>query len=510
MPNINGETFDPIMGQTVPSTSTPGDLYAVDIQNDLLLHVAPHTHTGPNNLDGYQLNADALHLTQDINLNDTNLDAARSIRFSSQSTTLSGSQDINSIYDTLGDIYANDGLGNVIRITQNGTLAVSGANQSLNPTSVTSNLTIPPVVAYNLLNVNTTSGAITIKFPVAATQSPGRFFYFNDIVNSFATHNCTISVATGSGNVIIAKGATYAGGSIALTSNGNSGIIYTDGVSKWYILFFEQFFYTNENLEFISSTIQMDGNSTLSLPFNINNPSSGTFTPQLQCEVEVVSGGQIDATVANAVIASAAGGVTSNIGGGITTSTASGIQSGAVGGIQLNAGSTDWVTFSATRTHFVATPLIPAQGSLTSGWTASTTDVIGIFGPATTSIQPLSLPVQHNGSTLQAITIYLKVSTHSGPPATFPSMQVKRRDLVSGIGSDVFLSSTNQQFTSGTWTSGLVTNFTYTTNQNNVIDTSQYLYFVELVDENGSGSASNNNYYGMLLTFGLISNNQFQ
>ena len=49
---INGEYIDLVMGMLVPNTQTPGELYAVDLYNDLILHVAPHRHTGPQNLDG--------------------------------------------------------------------------------------------------------------------------------------------------------------------------------------------------------------------------------------------------------------------------------------------------------------------------------------------------------------------------------------------------------------------------------------------------------------------------
>jgi len=257
MVNINGEVADTIMGQTVPTDSTPGPLYAEDIANNLLYHVAPHTHTGPGNLDGYQLGAESLDITSDINFNTTNLNSLRSARFTSQSSSLVGSQDLNSIYVVNGNLFYNNNDGYAVQITTNNTIIdVSNFLTSLTPVSITNPVVpfvIPSSATYNLLEISSSTNAVTITLPIASTVSNGRFYFFQDVGGVAETNNVTIQVAGGSGNLIYNSsnaGAT----SVVLADQNFGGYIYSNGSNNWHIQLFSTLTYNTETITFAGTS----------------------------------------------------------------------------------------------------------------------------------------------------------------------------------------------------------------------------------------------------------------
>lgn len=263
--NIYGEYMDSIMGMTVPTASTPGQQYANDITNALLYHVAPHTHSGANNLDGYQLDADGLALTQDIQFNNTNADALRSVRFQAQPSVLTGIQDINSIYDVSGDIWINDGNGNNIRVTENGALVPSSSSSFLNfiATSIVgagagAPVTIPTNATYNLLNVSTPTQVASIILPLIANQTSGRYYYFVDTGGNAGTNFITVYVATGSTDTFNSGGTSF-----LINNNGGYFAVYADPnttPNTWVV--FDQNVYNSEQVNFNLSTLSISRNAT--------------------------------------------------------------------------------------------------------------------------------------------------------------------------------------------------------------------------------------------------------
>jgi len=303
---INNEILDPVMGLTVPTYTTPGTLYATDITSDLLI-VASHTHTGSNNLDGNQLNADSLNITTDINLNSTNLDSARSLRLTSNTSNIGGPSDINCVYDVNGDLWFNDGFGNKIRLTQSGSISPSAAANTLEfvPVAITGSgptpFVIPTNAIYNLLNVNVSTLYSLVNLPISSNTPAGRIFYFNDVNNNASNNNITIEISNGSGDTIDYNGTAQSG--VNLTYNGASGFVYNGGSGVWYLkLFTNQAFknttlsftgstviLTNSNMGFIGSTLSLDNNSSLNLPAIITNSNPSTYTPIVQCPIEINS-----------------------------------------------------------------------------------------------------------------------------------------------------------------------------------------------------------------------------
>lgn len=136
MPNVINS---PNMSLPIPVTGIdPGPDYANNV-NASLLTLDGHNH---NSGSGVQITPNGLNINIDLPVNNNNLTLARSLRFSSQSSPLSQISDIGCLYEASADLYFNDGVGNQIRITQNG--AVAGSPGSI------ANLTSPASASYSV------------------------------------------------------------------------------------------------------------------------------------------------------------------------------------------------------------------------------------------------------------------------------------------------------------------------------------------------------------------------
>jgi hypothetical protein len=132
-------TISPNMQLPVPVVGVdPGPDWATQINNCLAL-IDSHTHvTG----QGVQITPSGLDINTDLPISGNNLTLVRSTRFQNQTSTLSGVTDLNCAYSAggAGDLYYNDGNGNIIRLTQSG--AVAGTPGSI------SNLVSPASASY--------------------------------------------------------------------------------------------------------------------------------------------------------------------------------------------------------------------------------------------------------------------------------------------------------------------------------------------------------------------------
>ena len=147
-------------------TVTLGPQWATDV-NTAFETVDAHDHTTGK---GQKITPLAININEDLSMSSNNLNAALSVRFSSQSSVLSGAADISSLYVVGGDLYYNNSNGDNIRIT-NGTAidasTVGGIGGDYGTT--------PAVVNYTSLNKTYTfdtdtnrkgaldSGAITVR-----------------------------------------------------------------------------------------------------------------------------------------------------------------------------------------------------------------------------------------------------------------------------------------------------------------------------------------------------------
>ncbi len=115
----------------------PGPDYATNVDT-CLLTIDGHNHSPGS---GVQINPPGLNINSDLTINSNNLTSLRTVRFSSQGTVLTQPTDLDCIYVVLDDLFYNDGVGNNIRITQNG--AIAGTPGSI------ANLTPPASAAYD-------------------------------------------------------------------------------------------------------------------------------------------------------------------------------------------------------------------------------------------------------------------------------------------------------------------------------------------------------------------------
>lgn len=110
----------PNMNLTVPITGEEtGPNWANDINASLTV-IDSHNHGAGS---GVQITPDGIDISSDLSFQANNAVDFRSVRFDPQAAPLSGMFDLGCLYESLVDLYYNDGNGNQIRITQSGSVA---------------------------------------------------------------------------------------------------------------------------------------------------------------------------------------------------------------------------------------------------------------------------------------------------------------------------------------------------------------------------------------------------
>lgn len=113
------EIITPNMGLTVPSAGlTSGPQFALDINNSLTI-LDQHNHTPGS---GVAITPLAIDINSDLTFAGNNATFLRTTRFSPQSTSPAGVNDKGCLYVLGVDLYYNDESGNVIRLTQSGSI----------------------------------------------------------------------------------------------------------------------------------------------------------------------------------------------------------------------------------------------------------------------------------------------------------------------------------------------------------------------------------------------------
>jgi len=112
-------TVTPYMNLTLPEpTLELGPAWASELNAALFL-VDSHNHTSGQ---GEPVPSAGLNINADVNFNGNNLTNARSIRFQNQTSPLSLSTDIGCIYESGGDFYYNNSIGQQVKITSGASL----------------------------------------------------------------------------------------------------------------------------------------------------------------------------------------------------------------------------------------------------------------------------------------------------------------------------------------------------------------------------------------------------
>jgi hypothetical protein len=481
----------PEMGLNVPTLVTQGPAAQADVSNDLII-IDGHDHSPGN---GAPINLSGQPVDGPLSLQDNPLTNTQAIEFISQPSQLVGSQDVNTLYVNQNVLGFNDSNGVFHPLSGGSANIVNFTNFTFR--DVSANFTIAYTDTYNLININTSGGAITGTLPIAGYVAPqgyppstGRLFVFRDVSNNAGTNNITIQVAPASGNTFGDNGNT----TWVINSNGGYVAFYSDGVDLWWawnqVVYSGQTLQLNEsNFNMVGGNITTDntsgtltatgltltGNSAINVSTSsfINIDSAGQFNNSGTINNNGTTIGTNTLNAGKTTIGGT-GSIQSNIGGGL--------QSITPGGIQNNGGANDWVGFATPRSRTLVYPLIPlgdprfsyASGSSANGtwavpgdsnqtWGANTTQVTnpsggllippnpGLIGPyafsggANDTIQQyVPIPVVHNNATLVSVAVAFIVNNpHPGNSGTltpgtdftYPTINVFRVDQTVNTGA---------------------------------------------------------------------------
>lgn len=455
-------TTSPNMKLPVPDLTEPGPQYASDV-NESLDIIDAHDHDGING--GVLIDLAEQDVNSDLSVHSHNISNVRSVELNDNLSLLTGSQDVNCLYVLADNLGFNNSNGVFIPITSGSTLAITALSlTNFASRDITSNATILPTDTYNLINVDSTAGAITVTLPIAAVITPvaaNRLYIIRDVGEQAGSNNITVAVSGGSGNLFADSGAT----SFILNTAGGYVGVYTDGISSWYT--FTQNTYNTETMVFNTSSqltlnsgsqlnvnasaievntgsaVNLSGGAALTVgggstadfnisTINFNNPSTTTFKVGSQIAINgklsgTTSSGNLNIAGTGSITAATPGGITASVAngindggvfgavratvqGGINSHAAGGIQSIVDGGIQNGGSSGDWVSFSASRSESRVWPLI-CNGNPTvfdTGNVLNNDDTY--FTNKATSSPPNSfqrwlLPQMHNGATLDSVNV---------------------------------------------------------------------------------------------------------
>jgi hypothetical protein len=515
----------PNMNLIPPTVSGDFDEWGQELNEDLSI-LDSHTHQIGS---GVPITPLGLNINTDLSIQGNNINLVRALRMNNQSSSLAGPGDVLEIYPINGDLWYNNAAGVPVRLTNGTSIASNATASTIFPqTSASSSFTILSSATYIQVLCNTTSVACTVNLPSAASVGAGRYFIITDVSNNAATHNITIN-PNGTDTILQENSA------VVFVWNGQSAFFTPDGSNNWNL--------TGNFKPVIGSAETLTNNGTISNEGTIQNhttiangDSSTTsysggalVTGQIiQTAETLITGG---GSITTSTLLSGDGYIIAGFPESITTTVASGIASGIAGGIALTGGAADWITFGGNpRSHPIWSSIIPVSLN-SSTWdmdTGASPEFNPYFGSVvqiTTSSSlvpnnPLVFTIPpHNGATLASVTLSFAVANlhSSGVPQNFPNMSVIRTSfpvnnaeptsvwLNSSLG--IPLSTTD----SGTvWYNGYeLQQFTYTCNQNNIIDTSQYVYNVVLYGEYGTHSATGNVFFGILCDYNNILNMQF-
>lgn len=239
----------------LPTVSvTIGPTWASKLNTALEL-VDAHDHSSGK---GVKVTPAGLDITADLDLQENNLDDARSLRLANSTSTLDGAADVRCVYVYNGELYYNNSAGTQVQLTAGGQVNAGSASTSVHTqTTVASNTAIQASDSFVTLLVNTATTR-TITLPAANSVSAGRFYVVIDATGSAGTNNITLA-RTGSDTV------DGTAGSVALGIDRGVWVVESDGVSKWHLSRGAPSFLTRSALTLVSGgSVTIGSGATLS------------------------------------------------------------------------------------------------------------------------------------------------------------------------------------------------------------------------------------------------------
>lgn len=168
----------------------------------------------------------------------------------------------------------------------------------------------------------------------------------------------------------------------------------------------------------------------------------------------------------------------------------------------------DWPKLGAShvgRTRVLLTPLLRRQSNPKYHWTPSLTYpgsiqsiACTVQGPEGLEQPKMAIPLRvHNGGTLSTVKLKFRVNgTRKTVPLATPRLRIVRSDVdgnlvplmstAGGADTNGYLPFPTPASAAAYVADNAVQTFTYTCDQNNVVDTSLYMYYAELIEEVGA------------------------
>jgi len=121
-------SISPNMGLVVPGVGTePGPAWANEINSDLGI-LDQHNHS---NGQGVQITPAGININTDFPINGNNLTSVNTVRFNNLVGTIAGSApNLGIVYEAVNELYFNDGVGNIVQITKNGSINATSSGIS--------------------------------------------------------------------------------------------------------------------------------------------------------------------------------------------------------------------------------------------------------------------------------------------------------------------------------------------------------------------------------------------
>lgn len=272
MPSIT----TPNMGLILPGIGTePSPTWAQDQQ------ISGFTIDGHNHSpgSGVPVPSSGLNINADLPFNNNNALSLRSVRFIPQSSPISQPTDLDCVYVSGVDLYYNDGNGNIIRLTQNGSPAgTSGSITNLtSPASVTYVSATPAFVFQSAASTpaNLDAGSLTIRNIVANSNG----IQINAPSMLAANYSLTLPTALPSAQAFMTLDQA---GNIAAPIAFNGGITGSNLVN---------------NINLPGDSVQANGLNVVVAFVNNSEPNLSVFRANFNSSGNVVSGEGVSSVV---------------------------------------------------------------------------------------------------------------------------------------------------------------------------------------------------------------------
>lgn len=350
----------PLMNMTLPVPGVRlGPQWAVDLNVTALGVVDGHDHSPGK---GPKVTPAGLDITADLDFQSNDAITLRSTRYAAQSAPLSGVADLGCFYLVDRDFYANDGVGNVIRLTNGGAIDVAGLAANIWPTTVvTTDVTILPGDSFIVLLVDTTITGLVVSLPPSTGVAAGRFYVLKDTAGTSETHAITFR-PNGTDTIDGVAGDTLG------RANHGTWILINDAAGHWEMI--------RSGTELNGASVPLAGSLTTGNVLKVSGTHSLTYGP-LDLALAASTTGVLPAPQLGLATTAQSGAVqlTHDLDGTATVPIVKGVSGASGNPLTLGSLGPSNLTLGAADVRWPATASSPELGILARTTTGAPTRV---------------------------------------------------------------------------------------------------------------------------------------